>query len=411
MKNIYLFDELQSSRQNGIGTFCAQLSHGIAKNKDYNLTIIHFNSDKKHITKTKRNNIASIEIPQMSTGNWNQYGILVVATLRSLVSDNIDNIFVINHSPAARLVDSIRKIFPLSKVVFIIHDQGWCQPLLGDSSLLERILKSKKITHPQITSFTQERIKQYILEEKNVYNSVNKIICISKATAHYLKTIYNINEHNIAHIYNGYTSNTHCSLSKSEIRDNLGFPHNSEILIYAGRPARSKGIIPLLKAVTILKGTHPNIKCILCGTIAGYAQYNEYIKPIASSLIFTGLLERSSLNVWYKAADIGVFPSYSEQFGYAAIEMADNELPLVVSDGNGLKELFHDNVDAYVATIGDDVFNDSTLVNSLVNKIHSLLVAPKEEIVRLQKNMHRRILSDLSMNQMCTNYIKLFNTL
>lgn len=75
-------------------------------------------------------------------------------------------------------------------------------------------------------------------------------------------------------------------------------------------------------------------------------------------------------------------PSYSEQFGYSAIEMINYGLPLVVSDGNGLCDMFIDGQDAYVARIGN-VTDVNEFAQNLAMKIDQMLSLKPKTIEKM----------------------------
>lgn len=73
---------------------------------------------------------------------------------------------------------------------------------------------------------------------------------------------------------------------------------------------------------------------------------------ISTKVTYTGHLERKELKKWYQMADIGVIPSYTEQCSYVGIEMMMHGLPIVTSDGFGLRDMFKDQGNAIVVPIG-----------------------------------------------------------
>ena len=68
-------------------------------------------------------------------------------------------------------------------------------------------------------------------------------------------------------------------------------------------------------------------------------------------MIYIGYLQKNELEKWYQLVDIGVLPSYSEQCSYTGIEMMMYSLPIVASDGFGVRNMFHDGSNACIASI------------------------------------------------------------
>lgn len=52
-----------------------------------------------------------------------------------------------------------------------------------------------------------------------------------------------------------------------------------------------------------------------------------------------GFVPQEILQELYHIADIGVIPSYFEEFGYVAVEMMMNQCPFIIRNTTGLKEI------------------------------------------------------------------------
>ena len=93
--------------------------------------------------------------------------------------------------------------------------------------------------------------------------------------------------------------------------------------------------------------------------IAGQEIYDEnrtllqMFPEMATHVTFLGLLDAVRLCEWYEMADIGVIPSFYEQCTYTGIEMMMHGLPIVISDGFGLRSMFVENQTALFAHIQD----------------------------------------------------------
>lgn len=166
-----------------------------------------------------------------------------------------------------------------------------------------------------------------------------------------------------------------------------------------------------MEAIYKLRRNRPNLKLIMCGELSGFEKYGRLIKRCASSLVFTGQLPRYELPLWYRAADVGVVPSYSEPFGYSAVEMVDMGLPIVVSNGTGLQDIYSDNINAFVASIGEDITNISFFVQSLCVKIRQALDASEQLLVEFAKENEEMIKKRFSIEKMSEKYYSLIKEL
>lgn len=406
MTNIFFIDEQNSSRYNGIGTFRDQLLPYLSQINECRLSLISLNSNVEDFCINQRSNYIEYSVPNINQGQWQQVGALICSVLRMYIEDDNHNVFIVNHSPCKELITSIRLTFPASKIIFVIHDQSWCAPLLGSRSLLERVVRDKSYNIKDDVTFTNG-LRRSIAEERDVYTMVDAVVCLSKSTFDIAKNIYAVNPAKLWCIHNGYQSKLeNIKLgTQDEVRGSLGLSLGEHILVFAGRPAKYKGVEPLMIAIAQLKNKY-NIRCVFCGPISGFGSYSRMIEPIAANLTFTGQLTKAQLAQWYRAADFGVVPSYSEQFGYSAIEMVDYGLPLIVSDGNGFSDMFRNGENAFVASIGD-VANPDNFGQSLCRKIEEALCTSDEDLAQMIGRAKMSIVEKYTASTMSDSYLKL----
>lgn len=404
MTNIIFIDENNSSRQNGIGTFRDQLLPRLGLMAGIRLTLLSMNCDVLDMQRQKRPFGTEYLFPHVGRGDWRACGPLICPILRTIFKDSARNVFVINHSPCIDFIVALRESFPLSRVLFVIHDQGWCTPLLGSKQLLRRIMIDNE-TPENVSLGRVDATKTYCRNEKAIYDAVDGVVCLSPSTRDLLETVYGVEKSKIHMIPNGFSPLRLISGSKNKIRKELGLNVDETILIFAGRPAEYKGIESTLKSLVKLSSDRP-LRCVFCGDMAGFGSFGKVLGPVAAKVIFTGLLAKDDLYKWYKAADLGLMPSYSEQFGYSAIEMVNCGLPLIVSDGNGLCDMFEDGENAFVAHIGD-VNNKDEFAVSLAAKIRQALTSAKSDIERIKQCALHNVTEKYSANLMAERYAAL----
>lgn len=229
-------------------------------------------------------------------------------------------------------------------------------------------------------------------------------MALSETCRRTLIDIYGVSAGKIHVIPNGYISPTGNRPTRSQARKRLGISEDEEIVVYAGRTVRHKGIEPLLMAIARLRRMHPHLRCVMCGSLSGFANYGRLIESVVASLILTGFIPPDRLRYWYAAADVGVMPSYSEPFGYSGIEMADAGLPVVVADGYSLTDIYEDGVNGFVATIGRDVTRTAPFARSLTTKIDEALNCPTEKRKKIVIESRRRIRDLYSADRMAASY-------
>ena len=111
--------------------------------------------------------------------------------------------------------------------------------------------------------------------------------------------------------------------------------------VFIGRVVRDKGIDELVEAFSLLHSEHPQTRLILVGR----AEDNlDPVTPhtrstIASHPAIEAVGNQSDVRPWLAASDALVFPSYREGFPNVVIEAGALDLPSIVTDINGSREI------------------------------------------------------------------------
>lgn len=399
--HVFFIDEHDSSKQNGIGTYRDILLSLLAPMPEFDLTLISLNSDCNDLMASRRDFGVEYALPQVGGGNWRENGDIIWPILRLYVKDSKRNVFIFNHSPCAQCIDSLKSVFPLSRTVFVIHDQGWCASLFGDSNLLSDI--EQGIRPKRISKKTMDFVRGYCSKEREIYKRVDAVVSLSDSTEKILREIYHTPAEKIVKIPNGYMSDSTGIPSRRSARRRLGIKPEDQLLVFVARPARYKGIEALLKAMAIVRNHHPYLRCALIGSAVGFMNYQTLAKPIAANLIYTGQISRNEVRDWYAAADVGMLTSYTEQCSFAALEMMDCGLKMISSDGNGLRDMFIDGQNARVVHVGDVTDNDF-YSRELALAINEILATSESYRRRMAKANRRLLLDRFSAKTMAARY-------
>ena len=151
-----------------------------------------------------------------------------------------------------------------------------------------------------------------------------------------------------------YYSRTPEVLEKaSAIRDPEKFT-----FLFVGRIARDKGINELIGAFTKLYKDNPNIRLYLVGAS------EDHLDPISKEskdaiescqdIQAVGHLEGTDFLAYYAAADCYVSPSYREGFPNTVLEAGAMELPCIVTDINGSREIITDGYNGLIVPPKDE---------------------------------------------------------
>ena len=121
----------------------------------------------------------------------------------------------------------------------------------------------------------------------------------------------------------------------------LGIEKNVTTFLFVGRLVGNKGIRELVEAFAMLQKERDDVRLILVGREEPQLDpLDESTKRIVdgnSAIYKVG--EKSDVRPWYATADVLVFPSYREGFPNVVLEAGALELPSIVTDINGSREI------------------------------------------------------------------------
>jgi len=170
---------------------------------------------------------------------------------------------------------------------------------------------------------------------KYAISKAKKIIVPSLNTKKDLIEFYGARKEKIKVIYHGIAPFTAVQNEKS--------PLVQKYILYIGRIERKKNVEGLINAFEIIKEKYqiPH-KLVLAGG-PGYL-FEEVKKKIDASpskqdIILTGHLQENQKNVFLKFADLFVFPSFYEGFGFPILEAQAAEVPVIASNVSSLPEV------------------------------------------------------------------------
>ena len=132
--------------------------------------------------------------------------------------------------------------------------------------------------------------------------------------------------------------------------------HEGFTFVYVGRIVREKGINELVSAFDRLHSEHNDVRLILVG---GREDNLDPVLPVTIERINRGegienVGKQSDVRPYYAQADALVFPSYREGFPNVVIEAGAMELPSIVTDINGSREIIIDGQNGVIIPSQDE---------------------------------------------------------
>ncbi len=136
------------------------------------------------------------------------------------------------------------------------------------------------------------------------------------------------------------TKRFHPSNEGEEIRKKLGL-EDEKLITYVGRIVYHKGLEYFVQAAKYFD--KQNAKFLLVGVGDFRSELEEIIERegLEDKVIFAGRVPNEELPNYYAATDVFVLPSVSrlEAFGIVALEAMASEVPVIVSDIPGVREV------------------------------------------------------------------------
>lgn len=142
-------------------------------------------------------------------------------------------------------------------------------------------------------------------------------------------------------VRNGCDTSVFRLADRAAARARLGLDAESEVVVFVGWLAPTKGLRELVDAVIRLAAAHPRLQlfCIGEGALQSELEARALNAGLADRIHFLG--RRTSLEVasWLAAADVFCLPSYAEGCPNAVIEALACGRPVVATNVGGIPEL------------------------------------------------------------------------
>lgn len=240
------------------------------------------------------------------------------------------------------------------------------------------------------SSFEQKVFYKFVyINEKKSLDIADKVTCVSKYTKQKLEEIFEYYDSKV--IYNGIDSDNFKPLPIN--KQDYGIDEDKIVLFFAGNLSRRKGADLLPKIMNKLGD-----KYILLLTSG--LRKNQKIS--SGNIRILGTLDNKELVKIYNLADVYLFPSRLEGFGFTVAEAMACEKPIVTTNSSSLPELVTDGKGGFLCEIDN--------VDEFVNK---LLLLSEDESLRKKMGEYNRkkVLKDFTLQDMGKNYFNLYNSL
>lgn len=209
------------------------------------------------------------------------------------------------------------------------------------------------------------------------YESTDAYWGISNYVSQEIKKIYSDFNKPIHTVYNAVDEDILSFSSTSvPIREKYNISSNDFVFIFTGRLQVYKGVRELLEAFKLLSQERSDVRLLVVGsntfsdnTLTSFdLSCRKLVEDLGNRVIFTGFVPYSEIGSYYRAANVGVFPSmWEEPFALTCLESLVCGKPCIITRSGGMPEVV-DNDCAMIVEKNTDVVKN---LYSAMEKMYS----------------------------------------
>lgn len=210
---------------------------------------------------------------------------------------------------------------------------------------------------------------------------------------------------NVFRIPFGFDPSTFCPCPQSHhIRDQLGIPRQTPLILFLGRLAREKRVQLLIQAFVQLKAKIPEAQLLIVGDGEEKRSLQNYAKHLQVSIHWLPYTKNPRLlSAYYTAADVYAHPAKNETFGLSVLESLACGTPVVAFSKSGLDEsarlsatsrlVKEGDVPGFAAAIEAALSYQTTFAERVANHQFILKERSLEDVANKQIQTYRNIRS------------------
>jgi len=177
------------------------------------------------------------------------------------------------------------------------------------------------------------------LEKK--YTTAQKIIAVSECTKIDILNFFpQVKPDNVVVVPSGISYPQLTREQKVDVQRELSLP--DRFLLYVGNIEPRKNVLGIIEAFKKLQIKYPDLYLVLAGGSGWYKKYSQQVQKainINNRIIYLGYVNEEQKWVLYSLAQVFLWPSFYEGFGFPPLEAMSQGCPVVVSQSASLPEV------------------------------------------------------------------------
>ncbi len=205
------------------------------------------------------------------------------------------------------------------------------------------------------------------IEKRQLQQGNRRILAISNIVKKEISAVYGVPGDSIEVVYDGIDTNVFNpdkkGLYRTKIREELGIPQESPLILFLGNGFKRKGLETLLNSISYLQDK--NVYCLAVGGDSSLQSYRELADKsgIGNRVVFTGA--QKGPERFYAAADIFVLPSLQEAFGNSVLEAMACGVPAITTKVAGASELMIEGLERFILRDPKDARSLAAMISGL----------------------------------------------
>jgi D-inositol-3-phosphate glycosyltransferase len=233
----------------------------------------------------------------------------------------------------------------------VVHSHYWLSGVVGEQlarqwdvphvTMFHTLARLKLLAHPDASEPAQ-RLEM----ERRLIQQVDRIIAATADERAQIARFCGAASNRVEVIPCGVDLKLFVPHARQQMREQLGLPLHTPVLLFAGRLDPFKGPDLLLRAAALMK---EQAQVLIAGGNCGDDKDLQQLRILAEELHidqrvhFLGARPQQELPLLYSAADVTVVPSYHESFGLVAVESLACGTPVVATGAGGLTSVVRHN--------------------------------------------------------------------